>query len=765
MITAFRRIEGVGRYDAARPGKTPFTAFTLVYGENGRGKTTLATILSSLARDDPSLILERRRLGAERPPRIEIEIDGDVHLFDEDRWRDPCPLLSVFDDNFVAENVCSGLEVDTAHCRNLHELIIGAEGVRLNQALQRAIAEIEERNRALKKLEAQIPAHLRGGAPVEAFCAIPPVRGVDKAIAKAERQYAAAEAAAQVQDGPLFEPFRLTPIDAAALEATLARGLPDLEAEAAAHVQRHVAALGEGGEAWISDGVARAVRLGRDPETGENPCPFCAQDLGRSGVIAHYQVYFSEAYAALKTEIAAAEARLEESCGSEPPAAVERALGKALKAINFWERFTELPEIEFDSDPIVDAIEAAWEEISRLLAAKAAAPLEPVAIDAAARAALDLYAEAVTEMTALAATFEEANAELAEIQADAAADDAEEIARRLAELMRAKLRHDPPLAEPCDAYLETLAQKKRFEAARKEAREALDHYQQAVFPRYERSINAFLKRFNASYTLGEVGSRNTRSGSSCNYKVLINKTAVPLSKADGPSFKNTLSAGDRNTLALAFFFAALEHDPERARRIVVIDDPMTSLDEHRTLATRQEIRKLADGVAQVIVLSHDKTFLYGLWEAARRETRSGVLVKRVREASTLAPWDVTRDAVTEHDKRHALIRDYIDGRGAEGRAVAGALRPMLETFLRAAYPLDFPPGTMIGQFLKTCRKQARAERPLLSAEDMEELRNILDYANSFHHDTNRACDRESINDMELYDFVLRTVNFTRRGGG
>jgi wobble nucleotide-excising tRNase len=42
---------------------------------------------------------------------------------------------------------------------------------------------------------------------------------------------------------------------------------------------------------------------------------------------------------------------------------------------------------------------------------------------------------------------------------------------------------------------------------------------------------------------------------------------------------------------------------------------MTSLDEHRALTTIQEMRRLACEVAQVIVLSHSKSFLCALWKA------------------------------------------------------------------------------------------------------------------------------------------------------
>jgi hypothetical protein len=45
---------------------------------------------------------------------------------------------------------------------------------------------------------------------------------------------------------------------------------------------------------------------------------------------------------------------------------------------------------------------------------------------------------------------------------------------------------------------------------------------------------------------------------------------------------------------------------------------------------------------------------------------------------------------------------------------------------------------------------------------MAELRNLLDYANRFHHDTNPAWETEIINDQLLIHFCERTLRFTRR---
>jgi wobble nucleotide-excising tRNase len=52
--------------------------------------------------------------------------------------------------------------------------------------------------------------------------------------------------------------------------------------------------------------------------------------------------------------------------------------------------------------------------------------------------------------------------------------------------------------------------------------------------------------------------------------VLINDVLVSITAETGPSFRNTLSVGDRNTVALAFFFASLDENRNLSCKIGVI---------------------------------------------------------------------------------------------------------------------------------------------------------------------------------------------------
>jgi wobble nucleotide-excising tRNase len=263
-----------------------------------------------------------------------------------------------------------------------------------------------------------------------------------------------------------------------------------------------------------------------------------------------------------------------------------------------------------------------------------------------------------------------------------------------------------------------------------------------------------------------VAPANTRAGFACNYAIVINESAVSVGgevPAEGePSFRSTLSSGDRNALALAFFFACLDQDRALADKIVVIDDPISSLDEHRSLTTVQEIRRLAERVSQVVVLSHNKPLLCRIWEHAPTDIRTALEVARDRAGSTIRVWDVTQDCTTEHDRRHALLSEYLVTSTPNNREVARSIRPHLEAFLRVACPEHFPPGTLLGSFHGLCQQRIGTAQQILDVDDLRELHELTEYANKFHHDTNPAWQTEVINDIELVGFVRRTLEFARR---
>jgi len=762
MIERIQLLRNIGQFDnVSPPPPTTLTPFSLIYGENGRGKTTLAAILRSLATNCPSLVTDRRRLGAQHAPHIVIGHAGGQCVFQNGAWTQPLPQVAIFDDAFVSANVCSGIELQTAHRQNLHELILGAQGVALNEALQGYVARIEEHNARLRELADAIPANAQGPYKVDAYCSLKQDPNIDAKVQDAERRLAAARSADAIRQRPGFQEFSLPDFDLGAIDDVLNRSLAELEVAAADRVRAHIARLGRNSEAWVSDGMARIEQVseGHDGEI----CPFCAQDLAGSELIGHYRAYFSEAYKDLKLAIRQIGVEIRDAHGGDIRTAFERSIRTAVQAHEFWKDFADLPGIEIDTAAIARHWNAAREGVLEQLRAKAAAPLDRMALPLDVRQAVADYRARIAEVAVLSERLNAVNAQLDVVKEQAQADDLAALTGDLAKLKAQRARFDPAILPHCDAYTAEKTAKAATETLRNEARAALDRYREQIFPTYETAINEYLRRFAASFRLGEVQSVNNRSGSSASYCVVINEQNVNLTADQGPSFRNTLSAGDRNTLALAFFFASLEQDLDLANKTVVIDDPMTSLDEHRTLRTREEIMALAARVRQVIVLSHSKPFLCSLWEQSDRNLSTALRINRAVVGSEISVWDVRNDSISEHDKRHELVRGYLRAADPNNeRQVAIALRPILEAFVRVAYPEYFPPGTLLGPFLGLCDQRAGTNNQILSAGDIAELRALLGYANLFHHDTNPAWQTAAINDAELADFAERTLLFTSR---
>jgi hypothetical protein len=455
---------------------------------------------------------------------------------------------------------------------------------------------------------------------------------------------------------------------------------------------------------------------------------------------------------------------VEQRHGGDVPAGFERAVRFVIERRQFWSRFCDVPEVTIDTATIVRDWRAAREALVEQLAAKQVAPLERLDLSHRTRELVAAYEAHRHMIASVNERLQLANQSIGVAKERAASADSTILAQDLDRLRAARARHEPVTAALCAQYLEERAAKEATERQRDDAKAALEQHRASVFPGYQTAINIYLARFNAGFRLDSVTYGNTRGGPTCTYNVLINNTPVPVGGAEPapgtPSFRSTLSAGDRNALALAFFFASLDQDTGLVNRVVVIDDPISSLDEHRALTTVQEIRRLAERAAQIIVLSHNKPFMCRLWEGADATVRSAIEVVRDGAGSTFRVWDVAHDAVTEHDRRDTRLRGFLSTGAGDLREVARSIRPHLEAFLRVLCPRSFPPGTLLGQFRNVCRQNLGNPDQLLDQSAIAELDAIVEYANRFHHDTNQAWETETVNDHELRGFVERALNFT-----
>ena len=693
MIENIKLLRNLGKFDSdSAAASLSLKPLTLIYAENGRGKTTLAAVMRSLATGNSQPIDERRRLGSSHPPHVVLRCNGESadRQFQARTWSKSMPEMKVFDDAFVDENVCSGLNVDAQHRRKLHELILGERGVALNRDHEELVSRVERHNAELETKAKAIPQLELNGLEINEFCDLPEQPDIDQKIEAAQRELKAARNSAEVRSAPLFETIELPGFDIEAIGQILQKDLPSLEMAAEAQVQEHVQALGEGGESWVEEGF-RLVR-----ESDKEDCPFCGQGIVGLDLVAHFRAYFSEEYSQLKQKVADIADSTGPSLAVSAQLAFERSVGNAKDSRHFWKDFVPLPRIEIDTEAAVSKWEAARGKVNELLEAKLSAPLERFELDNHALDTLEAYERYRQTIRRISEDLSDSNEDIRAVKSRAEVADTEQIQTGLNRLYATKARHSVEIAPLCLSYIQERASKNDTINARNEVRKALEEYREEVFPVMQEGVNEYLRDFNAGFRVDSLEPTNTGggTGSSCRFSLVINHVPVSISSTnvsqEKPSFRNTISAGDRTTLALALFFSSLDQVPDLENTVVVIDDPTSSLDDHRSIATAQAVRYLSRRARQVIVLSHNRGFLYEVWKEADHSKCSSLEIAQDGDNSTLDSWQVSDAGYNGHDTRHRLLQEYADNQSGDPVTVAQAIRTYLEDYLRVAYPLEFP---------------------------------------------------------------------------
>jgi len=332
-------------------------------------------------------------------------------------------------------------------------------------------------------------------------------------------------------------------------------------------------------------------------------------------------------------------------------------------------------------------------------------------------------------------------------------------------LQNKKLRLTPEINKLCRYYKQLLKGRSNSTNKKTSAKAFLDSYTSTVFSEYESDINGYLEACGAGFKIEEVKTAYAGGKASVIYKLSIKGTTVDLSMPKGancsPCFKNTLSEGDKSTLAFIFFLAKLDHDSNISNKIVVFDDPVSSLDGHRRSFTQQQIIRLSQRCKQVIILTHDLYLARQIFDNARVEIGT-LQIKRRADASIIERWDIETDILSDYFKNYNVISDYLDNGSRDSNhlvQVARCIRPLLEGYLRMKFPKEFRQSEWLGNFVDKIRS-ARSGDPLYGMQTtLGELGDINDYSKKYHHDQNPGADSEHISDTELQSYSRRALNF------
>lgn len=315
-------------------GDVTFRRFTLIFGENARGKTTLCAILRSLSMNTPAFIVGRTTLGSMGRPEVQLLMASGAITFRNGAWTTAFPDIAIFDGTYISENVFAGDVIDTEHRRNLYRVIIGAQGVTLTGRLNNLDHQLKAKNNEIRDNQAGLQRHVPTGMSVEAFIALSEDAQIDVKIAEKEQELQAARRTAQLQQRAALTAVTV-PVFPAAFAQLLAKTFADVRRmrnDVLANMS-HAIKCRRGGKTWLAEGLRYIA--------GEE-CPFCGQGLTGINLIQDYRSFFSREYHALRDEVTGLSGQVESAVGDRVAAAIDQTVSQNNNSLEFWRQYCEI---------------------------------------------------------------------------------------------------------------------------------------------------------------------------------------------------------------------------------------------------------------------------------------------------------------------------------------------------------------------------------------------------------------------------------------
>ena len=174
-----------------------------------------------------------------------------------------------------------------------------------------------------------------------------------------------------------------------------------------------------------------------------------------------------------------------------------------------------------------------------------------------------------------------------------------------------------------------------------------------------------------------------------------------------PCFRNILSQGDKNCLAFAFFISKLEQDEEINNKVLIFDDPISSLDGHRRSWTKDRILDISNRSKQCIVMSHDRYFLRDIRDGWKDNEIKSLCIFRSKKGSVIKEWDIISETLGGYFNDFYKILGFINegaDAGKDLKSIVQCIRPVLEGYLKTKYPKDFAYDEWLGNFIDKAEK-------------------------------------------------------------
>ncbi|MFC2187392.1 AAA family ATPase [Fulvivirgaceae bacterium LMO-SS25] len=540
--------------------------------------------------------------------------------------------------------------------------------------------------------------------------------------------------------------------------AIIGQSIDTISSEYLAKVNQHKEHLEMEGqeEQWIKQGY-EAIK--------DETCPFCTRPFDETtDIIEAYNQYFNEEYNELLQNISSL---VSDSSSYNLEAlllAVDNKISTNQNLIEFWRTHLDNPPTLSSISDDIEGIKEAFEQVKTLISTKSKNPIQ---------------SQATTNLSNFQSAIEGLNQKISGFNADITAYNARigtlkasgqpnitQLETELKQLKAIKKRNDTAIATLCTNLTTYTTAVDTLNTQKDTKQGQLDAYSATVFTNYATKINQYLQIFAPYLELRDFTSGYVGSSKEPMVKYALHINGNEIKQEDSPthpSFKYSLSEGDKSALAISFFLTKLKLDGNIQEKIIVFDDPISSFDLNRKSSTISKLVEFGQQAKQLFVFTHNIIFASEFWKSANQVacTTQCSSIAYIGNTSCIVEYDIDTESLSSILKDSLHIKNYLNTgciTDQDRRSIARCLRPALESYFHLKFFDLVAQNDWLGNFIDMVRNATPADPYHRLQTNLSDLTDINDYSKKYHHRFNANNETEPVTDAELRTYCQRTLN-------
>lgn len=273
---------------------------------------------------------------------------------------------------------------------------------------------------------------------------------------------------------------------------------------------------------------------------------------------------------------------------------------------------------------------------------------------------------------------------------------------------------------------DAVVEQKKFTEELKKMQDDLKNYLEKTIPQSViTQMITFLEKFNLAFSLEHVKPTTSTKDYSFAFKIKD-------SKGNERELKDGLSEGERQLISLAFFFAINENLQDKKNKILVFDDPITSLDSPNLKILAELIHEKIKDFSQTIVFTHHPLFFKYLGKCEDpNPSKFGVLKNTDVFGGSFIFSDPGFDLVDEIKKCNEEIKNKAKNGALKPEEIALKYGQLLRLAIERFIKNDLLMWDKEKKFDEVTEnlKQGRNKMTKLDDADLEVMINMYKYCN------------------------------------